>query len=90
MPHRPPPHHPRPHLTAHPRVYSSKPWTHQNDTLTAGVWYTQRQGSVYAIVLDWPEHDILQLGAVSLAADSKVFMLGCQDPIKVSVTERLR
>ncbi|KAF0295239.1 Alpha-L-fucosidase [Amphibalanus amphitrite] len=65
-------------------IYSSKPWSHQNDTLTSGVWYTQRDGAVFAIVLDWPESDVLQLGAVTLAADSKVFMLGCQDPLKWS------
>ena len=55
--------------------------------MTSGVWYTQRDGAVYAIVLDWPDTDILQLGSVTLAADSKVFMLGCEDPIKVGALD---
>ena len=62
---------------------SSNAWAHQNDSMTGGVWYTQRDGAVYAIVLDWPQSDILQLGSVTLDADSKVFMLGCDDPLKV-------
>jgi len=63
-------------------IYASNPWAVQNDTLTAGVWYTQREGMVYAIVLEWPAEDVLQLGSVELAADSKVTMLGCAEPLK--------
>ncbi|ELT98499.1 hypothetical protein CAPTEDRAFT_49326, partial [Capitella teleta] len=47
-------------------IYGSKPWTHQNDTITPAVWYTsQKSGSettVYAILLKWPEADVLHLG----------------------------
>lgn len=39
-------------------VYGSKPWKFQNDTRTAGVWYTQKSEQnliqVYAIVLEYP------------------------------------
>jgi len=63
-------------------IYKSNPWAIQNDTATSGVWYTQRDGNVYAIVLDWPADDVVQLGSVELAADSKVKMLGCADPLQ--------
>lgn len=44
-------------------IYSSQPWTYQNDTSTPNVWYTSGQSSthlrknVYAIVLDYPYDD---------------------------------
>ncbi|XP_037090729.1 alpha-L-fucosidase-like [Pollicipes pollicipes] len=63
-------------------IYSSKAWHHQNDSTTSGVWYTQREKSVYAIVLDWPDRDILTLGSITMAADGKVLMLGHKDPLK--------
>ncbi|KAF0301354.1 Alpha-L-fucosidase [Amphibalanus amphitrite] len=63
-------------------IYSSKPWTVQNDTTTSGVWYTQRDGSVYAIVLDWPAADGVVLGSVELPADAKVAMLGYAEPLQ--------
>ncbi|KAF0294882.1 Alpha-L-fucosidase [Amphibalanus amphitrite] len=63
-------------------IYSSKPWTVQNDTTTSGVWYTQRDGSVYAIVLDWPAADGVVLGSVELPADAKVAMLGYTEPLQ--------
>lgn len=45
-------------------IYSSKPWTAQNDTLTKNVWYTSNNGAVYAIVLFWPEDNTVKLGSV--------------------------
>lgn len=41
-------------------IYSSKPWQVQNDT-TDGVWYTEKNTTVYAISLRWPQDNILLL-----------------------------
>lgn len=58
-------------------VYSSTPWTHQNDTLTKGIWYTAKPGAAYAFFFTWPESGILSLGSpVPLASTSKVTLLG--------------
>jgi len=42
-------------------IYGSRPWTHQNDTLNGHVWYTKKNQIVYAIVLQWPENDVLKV-----------------------------
>ena len=63
-------------------VYASQPWSVQNDTVTSGVWYTQRDGHVYAIVLDWPGAEGVVLGSVDLPVESKVMMLGYEDPLQ--------
>ncbi|OWF52744.1 Alpha-L-fucosidase [Mizuhopecten yessoensis] len=61
-------------------IYASKPWSHQNDTLSSGVWYTSQKSpngtSVYAIVLDWPDNNVLKLGAPVVSPVSKVSLLG--------------
>merc|ERR1719319_185347 len=44
-------------------IYSSKPWTTQNDTYNGNVWYTVRENVVYGIMLEWPASHILQLAA---------------------------
>ncbi|CAG0887102.1 unnamed protein product [Cyprideis torosa] len=38
-------------------IYGTKPWIYQNDTLTPGIWYTQKDGMVYGILLKWPAKD---------------------------------
>ena len=63
-------------------VYGSRPWSVQNDTATSGVWYTQREGAVYAMVLEWPGADGLVLGSVDLPAEGKVMMLGYGEPLQ--------
>ncbi|XP_069125094.1 alpha-L-fucosidase-like [Argopecten irradians] len=67
-------------------IYSTKPWTHQNDTLTPGVWYTSKEtvnGTVvYAIVLDWPKINLLLLGAPDMANDTTVSMVGYPGELK--------
>lgn len=60
-------------------IYKSKPWIHQNDTLNSNVWYTRRDRSVYAIVLEWPENNILVLGAAPLTTSCEILGLG---PVK--------
>ncbi|RZC32185.1 alpha-L-fucosidase-like [Asbolus verrucosus] len=60
-------------------IYESSPWTVQNDTLTSGVWYTTKSPSVYAVILNWPDNNILNLGAVNSlfeSTDTQVTLLG--------------
>ncbi|XP_039253452.1 alpha-L-fucosidase-like [Styela clava] len=69
-------------------VYGSTPWTHQNDTLSKGIWYTAKPGTVYAFFFTWPESGSLTLGsAIPVAETSKVSLLGTSislpwEPIK--------
>ncbi|BFZ06651.1 hypothetical protein BsWGS_09691 [Bradybaena similaris] len=63
-------------------VYKSRPWSHQNDTVTPGVWYTQKANdrnstdkNVYAFVFNWPE-DTLVLGAPVPSSQTQVTLLG--------------
>ncbi|CAL4063221.1 unnamed protein product, partial [Meganyctiphanes norvegica] len=57
-------------------IYSTTPWKYQNDTLTTGVWYTQREDAVYATVLNWPEDNQLTLGSVKATEKTVITMLG--------------
>lgn len=60
-------------------IYGSKPWTYQNDTTQPGVWYTQKGSSVYAIVLQWPTDNVLEVSSpVELFTSNAtpVYMLG--------------
>uniref|UniRef100_A0A1E1XA71 Putative alpha-L-fucosidase n=1 Tax=Amblyomma aureolatum TaxID=187763 RepID=A0A1E1XA71_9ACAR len=57
-------------------IYGSRPWKHQNDSVTPGVWYTSKNETVYAIVLHWPKNDQLTLGSLSVSDKATVTMLG--------------
>jgi len=57
-------------------IYSSKPWKHQNDTISKNVWYTQKDKAVYAIVLEWPQTNQLTLGAVEPKTVDTIQLLG--------------
>ncbi|KAK7085025.1 Tissue alpha-L-fucosidase [Halocaridina rubra] len=57
-------------------IYNSKPWTHQNDSSTSGVWFTTKNNYVYSIVLNWPKGGVLTLGSVSSTPQTQVTMLG--------------
>ncbi|XP_077979818.1 alpha-L-fucosidase-like [Glandiceps talaboti] len=57
-------------------IYSTKPWMHQNDTVTPNVWYTSKGDTVYAIILDWPHSNQLHLGVTKTTAQTTVEMLG--------------
>ncbi|GAB1607878.1 alpha-L-fucosidase-like isoform X1, partial [Argonauta hians] len=61
-------------------IYSSKPWTHQNDTYTKKVWYTSKVDNnstvLYASMLFWPTNHMLLLGAVKPTSNTVVTMLG--------------
>lgn len=68
-------------------IYKSKPWKIQNDTLSH-VWYTSgKNGNVYAIVLAWPENDVLKLGSafeLFQRNDVKVNLFGFSNKLKVN------
>ncbi|KAG8176478.1 hypothetical protein JTE90_007148 [Oedothorax gibbosus] len=63
-------------------IYSTVPWTAQNDTLTPGVWYTSKGSTVYAIVLEWPKNNKLELGSLNADSSNKIYMLGYQNRLK--------
>lgn len=68
-------------------IYASKPWTVQNDT-TGEVWYTQKEGAVYAITLKWPDNNQLILeSAHDLFEDDsvEVYFLETSDRLKVAL-----
>merc|ERR1719369_494622 len=65
-------------------IYESTPWTHQNDSLTPGVWYTQHDAAVYAMTLQWPEDSVLKLGSVQAPVGASAVLLG--DPSKTPLT----
>lgn len=60
-------------------IYSTRPWTYQNDTQTTGVWYTKNGDYVYASVLFWPEDGKLSLSSPQLSPDSTVCLIGYSD-----------
>ncbi|XP_066251248.1 alpha-L-fucosidase-like [Euwallacea similis] len=59
-------------------IYESNPWTkYQNDTLTSGVWYTQKENSTYVSFLNWPQTGVLELEAATqlFTTSSEVYIL---------------
>jgi alpha-L-fucosidase len=65
-------------------IYESTPWTTQNDTLSSSVWYTAKNSSVYAVVLDWPADNLLSLGSANSLfenSDTTVGLLGGNDQL---------
>ncbi|PSN44927.1 hypothetical protein C0J52_15007 [Blattella germanica] len=72
-------------------IYSSRPWSFQNDTVTPGVWYTKSGASsteqaLYAIVLDWPRENTLILGAPQLSWEVSRAGIQVGFPNKAEVT----
>ncbi|KAK8378851.1 hypothetical protein O3P69_009521 [Scylla paramamosain] len=57
-------------------IYGSRPWSHQNDTLTPGVWFTSKDDIVFAIVLSWPKENVLALGSVKDTPQTNISLLG--------------
>ncbi|CAH1366820.1 unnamed protein product [Tenebrio molitor] len=69
-------------------IYESTPWTTQNDTLSSSVWYTAKNSSVYAVVLDWPADNLLSLGSANSLfenSDTTVGLLGGNDQLSVRI-----
>ena len=56
-------------------IYSSRPWTHQNDTLTPGVWYTAKGSTVYAFIFTWAP-TIALTDPQPIGTSSKIDLLG--------------
>ncbi|XP_012256891.2 alpha-L-fucosidase [Athalia rosae] len=65
-------------------IYSSRPWTVQNDTITGDVWYTQSadKQKVYATLLSWPANDLLRLGAIQLPQNAEIYLLSTSKRLK--------
>ncbi|VDI82404.1 alpha-L-fucosidase [Mytilus galloprovincialis] len=66
-------------------IYATRPWVHQNDTVVKNVWYTMKKGAtetdVYAILLEWPDSNLVKLGAPITSKDTTVSMLGYPDKV---------
>ena len=62
-------------------IYSSRPWSHQNDSVNPDVWYTskvlQEEGQVvYGILLSWPKDGKLSVASPIPGTETKVTLLG--------------
>ncbi|XP_063241506.1 alpha-L-fucosidase-like [Bacillus rossius redtenbacheri] len=70
-------------------IYSTRPWSHQNDAVSSNVWYTQDKNktAVYAIFVGWPPGGKGVLGDVRLAENATVTMLGYQGQLKWSAAD---
>jgi len=68
-------------------IYATKPWTHQNDSLSESphVWYTQSKDEtiVYGIVLGWPmnEDNSVTLGDIRTQENTKISLIGYDEPL---------
>lgn len=58
-------------------IYSTSPWTKQNDTYTKDVWYTKskRSDNIYITFFNWPKLHQLELASISIFDTDKVFLL---------------
>jgi len=66
-------------------IYGTKPWRVQNET-NAPVWYTQANGAVYAIILDWPADNKIVLAAPRANQASTVNLLGYNGLVMFSLS----
>jgi len=62
-------------------VYKTVPWTTQNDTVNANLWYTSKTTAedgvlVYGHVLGWPQAGVVELGSVLPTDNTQVSVLG--------------
>jgi alpha-L-fucosidase len=72
-------------------IYSTKPWSHQNDTFNPNVWYTSKAAAdgsvdVYAIVLLWDSNATLTLGAPKPSDKTEITILGTSTPLKWAIS----
>ncbi|XP_066949010.1 alpha-L-fucosidase-like [Macrobrachium rosenbergii] len=63
-------------------IYGSRPWVHQNDSVTPGVWFTAKPGVTYAIVLSWPKNHNLLLASVAPTERTQIFLYGYDDMLE--------
>ena len=52
--------------------------------MNSNVWYTQNNGNVYAILLQFPKDGIVNIGAPVITSSTNVKMLGYSNAIKWS------
>ena len=68
-------------------IYATKPWAHQNDSMSESphVWYTQSKDEtiVYGIVLGWPMSDdsSVTLGDIRTREDTRISLIGYDEPL---------
>jgi len=57
-------------------IYDSIPYILQNDTINSNTWYTQSKDSkhVYAIILQWPESNQIELGLNQTWTKAEMFV----------------
>lgn len=66
-------------------IYSTKPWTYQNDSVNSHVWYTSNSDAVYAISLDWTQDGTVVLGSAQelfKSEETVVTLLGNEGKLK--------
>ncbi|KAK1880424.1 Tissue alpha-L-fucosidase [Dissostichus eleginoides] len=64
-------------------IYATKPWRVQTENSTVAVWYTAKNNTVHAIILDWPSKQILQLTTPRMTGATKVTLMDYPDvPLK--------
>ncbi|KAJ1177908.1 hypothetical protein NDU88_003160 [Pleurodeles waltl] len=66
-------------------IYASKPWRIQKENSTCSVWYTSKDSKVYAIFLNWPQNNVLNLPSPKPCAQTNVTMLGFSGYLKWEV-----
>jgi alpha-L-fucosidase len=71
-------------------IFYTIPWKHQKDSVNSDVWYTLgngafNKGTVYAIILKWPDNNQLMLGSFNVTSASVAIMLGYA-PVKMKET----
>lgn len=66
-------------------IYKTRPWKYQNDTISGDTWFTMNEQNkiLYAIILSWPQDNILRLGVIELATNDKLSLLGYENTLKV-------
>ncbi|XP_018333024.1 plasma alpha-L-fucosidase-like isoform X2 [Agrilus planipennis] len=74
-------------------IYNTTTWTYQNDTVNSDVWYTSKKNYVYAIVLSWPDRNILSIGAVvdlfSKSPPSSVTLLENNEKLEWNIDDNI-
>ncbi|KAJ6219112.1 hypothetical protein RDWZM_004924 [Blomia tropicalis] len=61
-------------------IYESNMWKYQNDTITKDLWYTERAGFVYGIVLQY--NSKIEFGSIDYSSVNSVTLLGCNDKVE--------
>lgn len=62
-------------------IYSSNPWSHQNDSSNSDVWYTSKVSKgegrlVYGVLLQWPQSGKLVVSSPQAGPQTTVTLLG--------------